>query len=183
MQSSIDTSEVAAKFKLLLLGDEQVGKTSFINRYKTPNTEKKKVGSSEIEVSSIRFATSYGVVEFNIWEAVGKEGYANQPEEFYTDADCVILMFDCTSRVTYKNTPNWFKEVTKRVESIPIVMIGNKFDAQKDIRVKPKQITFHRKRNFTFFAISAKANYNWEAPFISLLRSFLDLKNLSISNH
>ena len=55
-------------------------------------------------------------------------------------------MFDVTSRITYKNIPKWHKDLTRIVENIPIVLIGNKVD-QRDRIVKARQITFHRKKN------------------------------------
>jgi GTP-binding nuclear protein Ran len=57
-----------------------------------------------------------------------------------------IIMFDVTSRNTYKNVPNWYKDLWRVCEGIPIVLCGNKVDV-KDRKVKPKQITFHRKKN------------------------------------
>jgi GTPase SAR1 family protein len=54
-------------------------------------------------------------------------------------------------------------------ESIPIVLCGNKVDV-KNRQVKPKQVTFHRKKNLQYYEISAKSNYNYEKPFLYLAR-------------
>ena len=76
-------------------------------------------------------------------------------------------MFDVTSRVTYKNVPSWHKDLVRVCEGIPIVLCGNKVDI-KDRKVKPKQITFHRKKNLQYYEISAKSNYQFERPFLYL---------------
>ena len=55
-------------------------------------------------------------------------------------------MFDVTSRITYKNVPNWHRDLVRVCENIPIVLVGNKVDV-KERKVKAKQITFHRKKN------------------------------------
>jgi GTPase SAR1 family protein len=60
-----------------------------------------------------------------------------------------IIMFDVTSRMTYKNVPNWHRDLVRVCEGIPIVLCGNKVDI-KDRKVKPKQITFHRKKNLQY---------------------------------
>ena len=52
-------------------------------------------------------------------------------------------------------------------EGIPIVLCGNKVEI-KDRKVKAKQINFHRKKNLTYYEISAKVNYNFEKPFVWL---------------
>jgi GTP-binding nuclear protein Ran len=54
-------------------------------------------------------------------------------------------------------------------ENIPIVLCANKIEV-KDRKVKAKQITFHRKKNLQYYEISAKANYNFEKPFIWIAR-------------
>ena len=55
-------------------------------------------------------------------------------------------MFDVTARVTYKNVPNWHRDLVRVCENIPIVLCGNKVDI-KDRKVKAKAIVFHRKKN------------------------------------
>ena len=54
-------------------------------------------------------------------------------------------------------------------EGIPIVLCGNKVDV-KNRQVKPKQVTFHRKKNLQYHEISAKSNYNFEKPFLYLAK-------------
>ena len=61
-------------------------------------------------------------------------------------------MFDVTSRVTYKNVPNWHRDLTRVCENIPIVLTGNKVDI-KDRKVKAKSIVFHRKKNLQVILI------------------------------
>ena len=55
-------------------------------------------------------------------------------------------MFDVTARVTYKNVPNWHRDLVRVCENIPIVLTGNKVDI-KERKVKAKAIVFHRKKN------------------------------------
>jgi GTP-binding nuclear protein Ran len=78
-------------------------------------------------------------------------------------------MFDVTSRITYRNVPNWHRDLTRVCENIPIVLCGNKVEV-KDRKVKAKQITFHRKKNLQYYEISAKVNYNFEKPFLWIAR-------------
>ena len=115
------------------------------------------------------------------------------PYTLFFQGQCAIIMFDVTSRVTYKNVPNWHRDLVRVCENIPIVLTGNKVDI-KDRKVKAKSIVFHRKKNlqvliyFTktshmylhtvtglmfvsqYYDISAKSNYNFEKPFLWLAR-------------
>ena len=47
---------------------------------------------------------------------------------YYSGADCAIIMFDVTSRVTYNNVRKWYRDVVKTCDNIPIVLVGNKVD-------------------------------------------------------
>ena len=64
----------------------------------------------------------------------------------YVLGQCAIVMFDVTARITYKNVPNWHRDLVRVCENIPIVLCGNKCDV-KDRKVKAKAIVFHRKKN------------------------------------
>ena len=57
------------------------------------------------------------------------------------------------------------------------MLVGNKVDI-KDRKVKAKQITFHRKKNLQYYDISAKSNYQFEKPFVWLLRRLVNDANL-----
>eukprot|EP01126_Amoeba_proteus_P020258 TRINITY_DN2066_c0_g1_i4.p1 TRINITY_DN2066_c0_g1~~TRINITY_DN2066_c0_g1_i4.p1 ORF type:complete len:131 (-),score=22.55 TRINITY_DN2066_c0_g1_i4:77-469(-) len=89
-------------------------------------------------------------------------------------------MFDVTSRMTYKNVPNWHRDVVRVCENIPIVICGNKVDI-KDRKVKAKNITFHRKKNLQYYDISARSNYNFEKPFLYLARKLVGDQNLTFA--
>merc|ERR1712196_604819 len=87
-------------------------------------------------------------------------------------------MFDVTSRLTYKNVPTWHRDLSRVCENIPIVLCGNKVDV-KTRQVKPRQVTFHRKKNLQYHEISAKSNYNYEKPFLYLARKLIGDEKLT----
>lgn len=89
-------------------------------------------------------------------------------------------MFDVTTRITYKSIARWYKDLTRICDNIPTVLVGNKVD-QKDRKVKARQITFHRKRNLQYFDISAKSNFQYEKPFIWILRTLIGDANLYLT--
>ena len=88
-------------------------------------------------------------------------------------------MFDVTSRLTYKNVPIWHRDLTRVCQGIPIVLCGNKVDV-RNRQVKAKQVIFHRRKNLQYYEISARSNYQFEKPFLYLLRKLVneDLKLL-----
>ncbi|KAH9252517.1 hypothetical protein BASA81_009560 [Batrachochytrium salamandrivorans] len=143
-------------FKLVLVGDGGTGKTTFVKRHLTGEFEKKYVATLGVE---------------------GQEKFGGLRDGYYIQGQCAIIMFDVTSRITYKNVPNWHRDLVRVCENIPIVLCGNKVDI-KERKVKAKAITFHRKKNLQYYDISAKSNYNFEKPFLWLARKLIGNPNL-----
>lgn len=167
----------APQFKLVLVGDGGTGKTTFVKRHLTGEFEKKYVATLGVEVHPLLFYTNRGPIKFNVWDTAGQEKFGGLRDGYYIQGECAIIMFDVTSRVTYKNVPNWHRDLVRVCENIPIVMCGNKVDV-KDRKVKAKTITFHRKKNLQYYDISAKSNYNFEKPFLWLARKITGDPNL-----
>ncbi|KAJ2961184.1 hypothetical protein NQZ79_g3544 [Umbelopsis isabellina] len=189
-------------FKLVLVGDGGTGKTTFVKRHLTGEFEKKYVGTWSsvflqhilqlvhlsltlyaftatlgVEVHPLTFHTNFGAIIFNTWDTAGQEKFGGLRDGYYIQGQCAIIMFDVTSRITYKNVPNWHRDLVRVCENIPIVLCGNKVDI-KERKVKAKTITFHRKKNLQYYDISAKSNYNFEKPFLWLARKLIGNPNL-----
>jgi len=164
-------------FKLVLVGDGGTGKTTFVKRHLTGEFERKYVATLGVEVHPLTFHTNCGPICFNVWDTAGQEKFGGLRDGYYIQGQAAIILFDVTSRITYKNVPNWHRDLVRVCENIPIVLCGNKVDV-KDRKVKAKQITFHRKRGLQYYDISAKSNYNFERPFLWLARKLVGEPNL-----
>jgi len=165
-------------FKLILVGDGGTGKTTFVKRHLTGEFEKKYIATLGVEVHPLTFYTNRGPICFNCWDTAGQEKFGGLRDGYYIQGQAAIIMFDVTSRITYKNVPNWHRDLVRVCENIPIVLCGNKVDI-KDRKVKVKQITFHRKKNLMYYDISAKSNYNFERPFLWLAKKLVGDPNLT----
>ena len=170
----------STELKLILVGDGGVGKTTFVKRHLTGEFEKKYMATQGVEVHPMEFFTSKGKVKFNVWDTAGQEKLSGLRDGYYIDAHCAIIMFDVCSRITYKNVAKWYKDIVRICgESIPIVLVGNKVD-EKNRKVKAKQILFARRHGLQYFDISAKSNYQFEKPFVWLLKKLTGDPNLGL---
>jgi GTP-binding nuclear protein Ran len=120
-------AEYIPEFKLILVGDGGVGKTTFVKRHQTGEYEKKYVGNFSlfvfvsmraqltlpslppsllflatvgVEVHPLVFYTNRGPIRFNVWDTAGQERFGGLRDGYYIQGQCAIIMFDVTSRVT-----------------------------------------------------------------------------------
>lgn len=162
-------------FKCVLVGDGGTGKTTFVKRHMTGEFEKKYVATLGVEVHPLVFHTNRGPIRFNVWDTAGQEKFGGLRDGYYIQGQCAIIMFDVTSRVTYKNVPNWHRDLVRVCENIPIVLCGNKVDI-KDRKVKAKSIVFHRKKN-----LQVSWSYQTDYWLLSLTPKLLFLSSITTS--
>ncbi|KAL8451345.1 hypothetical protein Emag_002780 [Eimeria magna] len=151
-------TEAAPEFKLILVGDGGVGKTTLVKRHLTGEFEKKYIPTLGVEVRPLRFSTNFGPIVFNVWDTAGQEKFGGLRDGYYIKGQCAIMMFDVTSRITYRNIPNWHRDIVRVCENIPIVLVGNKY-----------------------YDISARSNYNFEKPFLWLARRLTNQASLTFT--
>eukprot|EP01156_Anaeramoeba_ignava_P020430 Anaeramoba_ignava/c15638_g1_i1.p1 GENE.c15638_g1_i1~~c15638_g1_i1.p1 ORF type:complete len:219 (+),score=62.56 c15638_g1_i1:114-770(+) len=176
---SEESLENIANYKIILVGDGGVGKTTFVKRHLSGEFRKEYIATVGVEVHPLVFYTTKCPICFNVWDTAGQERFGGLRDGYYIEGDAAIIMFDVTSPETYGNVPVWYRDIVRVCENIPMVLCGNKVDV-KDRKVRAKQISFHRRKNIPYFDISAKSNYNFEKPFLYLARRLLGDPNLTL---
>jgi GTP-binding nuclear protein Ran len=66
-------TQVVAEYKLVLVGDGGVGKTTFVKRHLTGEFEKKYIATLGVEVHPMVFHTNHGPIRLNVWDTAGQE--------------------------------------------------------------------------------------------------------------
>ncbi|GMH33311.1 hypothetical protein BSKO_01145 [Bryopsis sp. KO-2023] len=165
--------------KLVLLGDGGTGKTTLIKQLLTGEFETKYEPTFGVEIHPITVETSKGSILFNCWDTNGQEKHGKLRDEYYRDAQFAIILFDVTSRLTYKNVPLWLKDIKRVSENVEVVICGNKVDVENR-QVKLKQVVFPRRKGIPYLETSAKSNYNCEKPFLHFARSLLQDEELQL---
>ncbi len=166
------------EFKLLLIGDGGVGKETFVNRFLTATTTTSEDNGQKIH--QLLFHTNRGSVKFNVWNSAGQQKNGGLPDGFYAGGHCAIMMYDVSNRITFKNVPNWHRDLTDVCGNIPIVLAANKVDVKGGL-AKAKQITFPLKKKLPYFKMSATTNVNVVEPFLHLARKIVGDNKLHLT--
>jgi hypothetical protein len=89
------TDQGAPEFKLILVGDGGVGKTTFVKRHLTGEFEKKYVATLGVEVHPLTFHTNRGAIKFNCWDTAGQEVRFDGLDRSFrrrNDGDCGVVV-------------------------------------------------------------------------------------------
>lgn len=121
----------STRLKVIVIGDEQCGKTSLLNAFVHHefNSDRARIFSDE--VMSIRFGGKH--YEFVIWDLSGCEKYDGLRYEFYQDADFFLICYDISNRESFESVfENWVMEVAQEASQTPFIVVGCKQDTRND---------------------------------------------------
>ncbi len=150
------------RFKVILAGDEAVGKTSTILRFvhNTYSELYKPTLGFQISVKNLNYKTPANedrMVIFSIWDIAGQGQFAGVRKGYYQATDGVLLLFDLTRRKTFEDAKFWADEVRTVSPNAPIVLVGNKADLPSQA-VLPQELTFLSNENkFASYVITSAA--------------------------
>ena len=117
-------------YKIIMIGDSGVGKTSLLTKYLTNTFPKNPFPTiaSEFATKIIQMKDG-GFVKAQIWDTTGQEKYKSLTSHHYRKCLGAILIYDLTSRSSFENIVNWLKDVKELAEKNCIIMlVGNKLD-------------------------------------------------------
>ena len=164
-------------FKLLLLGDTSVGKTSFILRYIDGIFEE---DSFLDGVTNKILRRGDKKIKLNIWDTfLEKERFMKIAKNFLKSIDGIILMYDISKKDSFKGIKGWINYINEKVDisKIALIVVGNKCDLPdnvKEVDEKDKNI-FEKEFNMKVIEASAKNDINVNECFIALTDKMLDL--------
>ncbi|GBM14279.1 Ras-like GTP-binding protein RYL2 [Araneus ventricosus] len=133
---------VVPEAKVVILGAQGVGKTSFIHRYVGHIFEQHTSPTIGASFFSIRIRIDDKDLELLIWDTAGQERFRSMAPMYYRNANATILMYDITSYSSFESMKEWVTELKVRLEE-PIIMcvVGNKLDKNKMRQVGYKEAT------------------------------------------
>jgi GTP-binding nuclear protein Ran len=166
-------------FKLVLIGDAKVGKSSFVKRHSSSTFDRDYVPTQGVAVTPLTVETSAGSLTFNIWDTAGERSLGPLYEGVYLEADCGILMFDVTDHATYRNIATWYNDLVRVRPMVQVVLVGNKVDV-RERKVSASQVTFHKARGMQYIEISAKSGLHSDSPLEALAQRLLGDSELAL---
>lgn len=128
------------RFKVVLLGEGRVGKTSILLRYTRGEYNDRQVSTLQASYLDKRVLVGGTTAQLSVWDTAGQERFHALGPIYYRDADGALLVYDITDAESFNKVRKWVKELRKIVgNDIVIAIAGNKIDMEKNRSVNEQE--------------------------------------------
>ena len=153
------------KFKILIIGDSTVGKTSMLLKYVDNQFPEVHMATLGVEYKNKEVITDKYKINLQIWDTAGQERFKSITKSFYNKANGIIFVCDVTKPETFEGVKNWIKE-SEPYGKFESILCGNKIDIEKKRVIKSDKLKeFGLKRKMEVFETSAKTGTNLNEAF------------------
>ncbi|KZT56397.1 ras-domain-containing protein [Calocera cornea HHB12733] len=153
--------------KIVLLGDQSVGKTSLITRFMYDTFDQTYQATIGIDFLSKTMYLEDRTVRLQLWDTAGQERFRSLIPSYIRDSSVAIVVFDITNRASFLSTSKWIDDVrSERGSDVIIVLVGNKADLSNDRQVTQEEAQAKSiELDIIYMETSAKAGHNVKTLF------------------
>lgn len=164
-------------FKLLIIGDSGVGKSSLLIRFSDDTFSGSYITTIGVDFKIRTVVINGQRVKLQIWDTAGQERFRTITSTYYRGTHGVIIVYDVTNGESFANVRRWLQEIEHNCDVVNKVLVGNKDDdpAHKVVITEDAQ-RFARQMDIQLFETSAKENKNVEAMFLAITQQVLKHK-------
>ncbi|XP_953567.1 small GTPase (Rab11) [Theileria annulata] len=164
-------------FKIVLIGDSNVGKSNLLDRFVKGNFKLDSKSTIGVEFATKNVNLKNGkIAKAQIWDTAGQERYRAITSAYYRGARGAIVVYDIASKQSFYNVSRWLSELNEYGDpNMIIALVGNKSDL-----THLREVTFEdgeryaRSNNLLFFETSCLNNENIDTTFGELLNLICD---------
>ena len=182
LNNNSSTNDYEYLFKILLVGNSNVGKSSLFLRFVDEIWKENFVPTIGVDFKIKSIKIDNKTIKLQIWDTAGQERFRSLLSSYFKGANGILLLYDITNVNSFKSLSNWLIEIEKNSsKNVKKILIGNKCDLN-DLRKIPinKGKEFADTYNMKFIETSAKNNVNINECFNILgkeLINNIDLKS------
>ena len=127
---------ITPDYKIITLGDTNVGKTSIIFRYTSEDYNPNQINTIGMDSKIKTIEIDSQKINLKIWDSAGQERFRSIQRYYYNKVDGVIFVYDITNKKSFSVIDSWIKEVNENINrNISFILVGNKTDLEESREV------------------------------------------------
>jgi Ras-related protein Rab-1A len=154
-------------FKILLIGNSGVGKSSLLLRFADDTFTDNFMPTIGVDFKIRTLEVDGRTIKLQIWDTAGQERFKTITSSYYKGAHGIIVVYDITDKESFKNIDTWMNEVEKHAsDNVSRILVGNKCDMDESRQVSTDEgKELADQYNIRFMETSAKESANVEEAF------------------
>ena len=184
--NSEDGITISYQFKLILLGDSGVGKSSLLHSYMKEEFQDNIpcTINADFKIKKLKI-DPYTIVNITIWDTCGQEKYRAMTNLYFKDSNGIILLYDVIDKNSFYGINSWLNEIYKNIneDEISIILVGNKIDLEQRSISYEEGKAFAEKNNLLFCECSSKNGKNIDMVFNLIIKDIINKKNFNDSKN
>ncbi|KAI1293775.1 Ras-related protein Rab-35 [Halotydeus destructor] len=164
-------------FKLLIIGDSGVGKSSLLLRFADNMFTGSYITTIGVDFKIRTIEVDGEKVKLQIWDTAGQERFRTITSTYYRGTHGVIVVYDVSNGETFANVKRWLHEIDQNCDLVNRILVGNKNDdPNRKVVVTEDAQRFADQMGIQLFETSAKENINVEEMFMAVTKMVLRSK-------
>ena len=165
--------------QLLIIGDSSVGKTSIISRYANGTFKEEYIATVGLDYYTKDEIIDNKTIQIKLWDTAGQERFKALTQNYFRNAEGVLLTFDVTNTDSFNNLKDWIGSIKTNMESknifLPLIIVGNKIDMEDAREINKEDAEkFVSDNNYKYFETSAKTGEGVDDAIRDLVNQVLE---------
>ena len=171
-------------YKIAIVGNQHVGKTTILSRYKYEATDGIYAPTVGIDFLTKNVFLEDKTIRLIMWDTAGQERFKSLIPSYLKNTNCVILTYDVTERSSFTSLNRWLSDARDNVvEGTFIILCGNKIDmSKKRVVTKEEAVKFAKDNNIAYAETSASTGEGINELFDTIINNFCGVPSINKDN-
>lgn len=172
-------------FKIILVGDSNVGKTCVVQSFKSGIYIEKQQNTIGVDFTVRTLDIDGKKIKLQVWDTAGQERFRTITQSYYRSAHGAVVAYDITRPSTFESVSHWIREVEQYgAASVVLILIGNKSDLHANRQVLFEDACTLAEKHGVVAALetSAKEAQNVETAFVLMARELMARNGMTVTD-
>ena len=166
------------KFKLIFLGDQNVGKSCILNRFMNDTFTEEYQATIGLDFQSKNVQIDNQDIHLLLYDTAGQEKFRSLIPMYTRDSNIILLVYEINNKDSFLHLPDWINDLTNvNKDDVIFALVGNKIDLEESRQVSPEEgQKFAEEHGYIFQEVSAKTGDGFSDLFYKKLFEQIRLK-------